>query len=162
LLLEDPGRHPDRSSSELAPGLQRVARLSDELHITANRVARFGYDEHPFLSSDRVTAPAATRAVLGPGPLLFQLDLTATRLLGHLDTLSAADWMRTGRMGDRIVTLGELVSGVVYAGIHDLLDLLGAASILPPAGVAPPDHAPGHPARWDALRSVYSPMPSRA
>lgn len=135
LLREDPrqeGLHPGGSPDQLAAPLQRVARLRRELHVTANRVARFGVDEHPILDPVRVSAPIASSAGLAPGRLLFQLDLAAGRLVALLDALSADDWTRAGRMGDRVMTLGELVERVLHTGSHDILDLLHAA----PEGVA--------------------------
>jgi hypothetical protein len=129
LLREDPGQHSVMPSSELTPRLHRVARLRDELHVTSNRIARFGDDEHPLLDPVRIMAPLASSAVLAPAHLLVQLDLAAGRLVGHLYALTAADWRRTGRMGDRLVTLGDLVDDVVHAGTHDLLDLLHAAPL---------------------------------
>jgi hypothetical protein len=159
LLHEESGQHPDRPSSELASRLQRVARLRDELHVTANRVARFGDDEHPLLDPVRITEPTASSAALAPAPLLFQLDLTAARLIGHLEALSAADWSRTGRMGDRVVTLGDLVEAVVHTGTHDLLDLLHAGLVPSPDGVAMLDDGPRRTERRGSLRSTYAPMP---
>ena len=158
LLHEDAEQHHDRPSSELTSRLQRVARLRDELHVTANRVARFGDEENPFLDPVRITAPIASSAVLAPAHLLFQLDLTAARLVGHLDALSAADWTRTGRMGDRVVTLGGLVGDVVHTSTHDLLDLLHAAPVCAPEGVTLLDDGRTRRDRRDSLRSTYSPI----
>lgn len=108
--------------------LQRVALLRDELHVTANRVARFGVDEHPIVDPVRIAAPTAASAVLAPGRLLFQLDLAADRLIALLEPLTPRDWSCTCRMGDRIVTLGELVDGALDEAAHDLLDLLHAVT----------------------------------
>ena len=104
-------------------------------------------------------APTASNARPAPSHLLFQLDLTAGRLFGHVDALSAADGRRTGRMGDRVVTTGDLVEGVVHTGTHDLLDLLHAAPELALEGVALLDARRAHPSRPDSLRSAYPPMP---
>jgi hypothetical protein len=123
--------------------LQRVALLRDEFHVTANRVARFGFDEHPIVDPVRIAAPTAASAVLAPGQLVFQLDLAAGRLIALLDDLTLRDWTRTCRMGDRIVTLGELVDGLLDEAVDDLLDLLqtvpehesnGAAALLAERG----------------------------
>ena len=154
LLREDPGPNPRRPRSELTSRLQRVARVRDALHATANRVARFDDDEHPVLDPVRVTAPTASRAVLEPAQLLFQLHLTAGRLVGHLDALSVADWSRTGRIDGRVVTLHDLVEGVVHTSTHDLLDLLDAA----PEGVTMLDDRRTRWHRRDSLLSTYSTM----
>lgn len=130
LLREDPqqdGQHPGGSPEQLAARLQRVARLRRELHVTANRVARFGVDERPILDPVRVSTPIASSAGLAPGRLLFQLGLAAGRLVALLDALSVDDWTRAGRMGDRLMTLGELVEPVLHTGSHDILDLLHAS-----------------------------------
>jgi len=130
LLREDPqheGLHPGGSPEQLAARLQRVARLRRELHVTANRVARFGVDEHPILDPVQVSTPIVSSAGLAPGRLLFQLDLAAGRLVALLDVLSADDWTRAGQMGDRLMTLGELVERVLHTSAHDILDLLPAA-----------------------------------
>jgi hypothetical protein len=159
LLREAPGQHRDRPSSESTSNLLRVARLRDELHVTANRVARFGDDEHPLLDPVLISAPTASSAVLARAPLLFQLDLTAGRLIRHLDALAAADWKRTGRMGDRVVTLGDLVEGVVHTGTHDLLDLLRAAPVPAPEGVSVLDEGRTRRDGRETFRPTYSPMP---
>jgi hypothetical protein len=116
--------------------LERVARLRDELYATANRVARFGLDEHPVVDLVRITGPTATSAALGPAQLLFQLDMSASRLIAILEPLSARDWTRTGGMGERVVTLGDLVDRVLHGASHDLLDLLRPAPVLAQQGVA--------------------------
>jgi hypothetical protein len=162
LLHEDSGQHRDRPSSEHTSSLRRVARLRDELHVTANRVARFGDDEHPVLDPVRVMAPTASSAALAPAHLVFQLDLTAGRLAGYLDALVAADWSRTGRMGDRVVTLGDLVEDVVHTGTHDLLDLLHPAPVPVPDGIALFNDGRNRRHRRDSLRSTYSPLPKGA
>ena len=154
LLREEPGQCPPPNA--LGARQRRVARLRDELHVTANRVARFGYDENPFLDPVRITAPTASSAVLAPGQLLCQLQLTAARLIEHLDALSTADWMRTGRMGDQVVTLGNLVEGLVHTGTHDVLDLLQGTSWSAPEGVALLDDGRTRRVRRDSLRRTYA------
>jgi RNA polymerase-binding transcription factor DksA len=108
---------------------ERTARLRDELHVTANRVARFGVDDQPIVDPIRITAPTAAGAGLGPEQLLFQLDLSAGRLVALLGPLSEWDWTRTCQLGDRLVTLGELVDRVLHGAVHDLLDLLQTAPV---------------------------------
>ena len=93
--------------------------------------------------------------MLEPAQLLSQLHLTAVRLIGHLDALSVADWSRTGRIDGRVVTLRDLVEGVVHTSTHDLLDLLDAA----PEGVTMLDDRRTRQDRRDSLLSTYSPMP---
>jgi hypothetical protein len=148
--------------------LERVARLRDELYATANRVARFGLDEHPVVDLVRITGPTATSAALGPGQLLFQLDLSAGRLIALLEPLSSRDWSRTGGMGEQVVTLGDLVDRVLHGACHDILDFLRPARVLAPQGVAAmadrrtrrdpsetrlPRHAPGRKANRHAAAS---------
>jgi hypothetical protein len=111
--------------------LDRVARLRDELHATANRVTRFGVEEHPLVEPIRIPAPRATNTVLGPEQLLFQLGLSANRLVALIEPLTPRDWVRTGRVGDRLVTLGEIVNGVLRRAYHDLLQLLQVEPMVP-------------------------------
>jgi hypothetical protein len=118
-------------------------------------VARFDDDEHPVLDRVRFTAPTVFSAALEPAQLLFQLDLTAARLVGHLDALSEADWDRTGWIEGRVVTLHDLVDCVVHRCTHDLLDLLDAAR----DGVAMLDDRRTRQDRRDSLRSMYVPTP---
>jgi hypothetical protein len=112
--------------------LERVALLRDELHVTANRVARFEIEEHPIVDPLWIAAPTAASAVLGAEQLIAQLDLAAVRLIALLEPLSSRDWMRAGLIGDRLVTLGELVDRVLQRALHDLLDLLDARPLLAP------------------------------
>lgn len=102
-------RDLDQPLIEVNSPPQRVARLRDELHITANRIVSFGDDEHPLLDPVRITVPLAGSSALAPAHVRFQLHVSAGRLLDHLDALSADDWTRIGWMGDRPVSLGELV-----------------------------------------------------
>jgi hypothetical protein len=135
--------------------LERVARLRDELHATANRVARFAVDDCPSVDPVRVTAPTAASVVLPPEQLLFQLDLTAGRLIALLTPLSSRDWTRTCLMGDRVVTLGQLVERVLDGAAHDLIELLQAA---PPApeGVVTLTHGRSRRDRREAHLQTYS------
>jgi hypothetical protein len=119
-----------RGADEAA--LQRVARLRDELHVTANRVARFDLDEHPSVDPVRVMAPTAASSLLTPEQLVFQLELTAGRLINLLDPLTPRDWARTCRVGDGSLTLGALVHQVLDQAVDDLVDLRRSA----PAKVA--------------------------
>jgi hypothetical protein len=116
--------------------LGRIARLREELYATANRVARFGLHEHPVVDLVRITGSTATSAALGPAQLLGQLDMSASRLIGLLEPLSPRDWTRTGGMGERVVTLGDLVDWLLHAASHALLDLQRPASVLAQQGVA--------------------------
>lgn len=128
-------RRLDRPATPDRAGLERVARLRDELHATANRVARFGVDRHPIVDPARITAPTDA-SVLAPEQLLFRLELTAGRLITLLEPLSSRDWARTGYVGDRPVTLGDVVDRVVHGAAHDLLDLVGAIPELAPPRLA--------------------------
>lgn len=93
--------------------MQRVARLRDEVHVPANRVARFDIDERPIIDPLRILAPTVATVTLAPAQLVFQLDLTARRLVEALERLTPDDWMRTGRMAGKVVTLADLVDGVM-------------------------------------------------
>ena len=73
----------------------------------------------------------ATNTVLGPEQLLFQLGLSANRLVALIEPLTPRDWVRTGRVGDRLVTLGEIVNGVLRSAYHDLLHLLQTEPMVP-------------------------------
>jgi hypothetical protein len=104
--------------------LDRLARLSDELHATANRVARFAVDEVPIVDPVRILKASTAGAELAPEGVLFRLDVTAERLMAALEPLSGLDWARSGRMDDRRTTLGEVVDGVLHGAAHDVLGLM--------------------------------------
>jgi hypothetical protein len=108
--------------------LERLARLGDELHATANRVARFAVDEHPVVDPVRIMKASTAGAVLAPERVLFRLDITAERLIAALEPLSAHEWAGTGQVDNRLVTLGEVVDGVLHGAFHDVLDLIRPAS----------------------------------
>jgi hypothetical protein len=107
--------------------LDRVARLRDEFHATANRVARFAVDDCPNVEPVRITAPSVASTILPPTQLLSQLHLTASRLIRMLTPLSSGDWTRTCLMGGRVVTLGDLVGQVLDGAARDMLELLETA-----------------------------------
>jgi hypothetical protein len=140
---------------------ERTARLRDELHVTTNRVARFGVDDQPIVDPIRIAGPTAAGAGLGPEQLLFQLDLSARRLIAVLGPLSEWDWTRTGQLGGRLVTLGELVDGVLHGAVHDLLDLLQTAPVLASErrhvvtdGRSLRDRSDEHPSRYSPEREA--------
>ena len=93
------GSRASARQSDDAPlvGVGASRRVRDDLHVTANRVARFDVDERPTVNPVRARAPAAADATLAPEPLLFQVDLTAASLIALLDPLSAHDWARRGQ-----------------------------------------------------------------
>jgi hypothetical protein len=113
---------------EQGPGgyspLERLGRLRDEFHVTANRIARFKLDDQPVVDPVHIGAPTASTAVLGPAQLLVQLNMEADRLMAMLDELTPREWLHFGRAGDRRVTLGELVDGVLDAATRDILEIL--------------------------------------
>jgi hypothetical protein len=90
----------------------------------ANRVARFAVEPNPQLDPLLVRAPSAVSAVLGPGQLLYQLELSATRLKGLLDALRPEEWAAEGRAGARRARLGDLIDAVLQRGLDDLSNLL--------------------------------------
>lgn len=124
--------------------------------MTANRVARFGVDDHPIVDRIRITASTAAGA-LGPEQLLFQLDLSAGRLIALLGPLSDWDWTRTCHLDGRLVTLGELVDRVLHGAVHDLLDLLHAAPVLAPKRLRVATDGRSQRDRSDEHQSRYSP-----
>lgn len=128
----EPGNAPDRDlSGRLAPTrFERVARLRDELHATANRVERFRLTAVPVIDVVRVHAARAATTMLSPGQILHQLDLVGDRLVAALGALTPGDWRRVGRVGDDTITLGELIDDVVHAARHDLLDLVATDGTL--------------------------------
>jgi hypothetical protein len=111
-----PGRMPSRSAVE------RVARLRDEIHITANRVARFHLEEHPVLSRVWIDAPVVGCVTLAPGALVSQLELSAARLVQVVQACSVHDGNRTARMDGADVTIEDLLNSVLHTSVHDLLD----------------------------------------
>jgi hypothetical protein len=123
--------HPVQATPLDNSRLERLARLGDELHATANRVARFVVDEHPVVDPVRVMKASIAGAALAPEWVLFRLDFTAERLRAALEPLSAVDWARIGQMDNRLVTLGEVVDGVLHGAVHDVLDLIRPASDRP-------------------------------
>jgi hypothetical protein len=147
------GRPPTVDESRL----ERIARLRDELYATANRVARFGLEEHPVVDLVRITGPTATSAALGPAQLLFQLDMSARRLIALPEPLSSHDWTRTGGMGERVVTLGDLVDRVLHGASHDVLDLLRPAPVLAQQGIAAIPHRRTRPDPRETQSPTHSP-----
>jgi hypothetical protein len=105
-----------------AHAARRVARLRNELHVTANRVARFGFDAHPTVDVVRIPPTTAAGALLAPSVVLYRLGLTVDRLARLIGRLPAVDWERVGLVGDRQVTLGAIVDEALQAGF-DLLRL---------------------------------------
>lgn len=103
---------------------ERVARLRDELHATANRVERFRLVDAPVIDAVRVRAARAASAVLSSGQVLHQLDLVSDRLVEVLGALTPGEWRRVARLGDGIITLGGLIDDVLHGARHDLLDLM--------------------------------------
>lgn len=103
-----------------AQAARRVTRLRNELHATANRVARFGFEARPTLDVVHVPPTAAAGALLAPRVVTYRLGLTIDRLAGLIARLSADDWKRVGLVGDRQVTLGALVDEALQVS-HDLL-----------------------------------------
>ena len=93
--------------------LERVARLQDELHAAGEQVARLAVDRHPVVDPDQLVARWAAHEELTAEQLLFRLDLTAERLVAMIEPLSEREWQRACRVGDRSVTLGELVDGML-------------------------------------------------
>ena len=117
----------ERRALDQASCFERVARLRDELHVTANRVARFEIDGAPTLSPVRIAASTAASATLAPGILVAHLDLSAARLIALVQARPDA-WDKVGRMGDTAVTAGDLVNAVVHGGLHDLLNCVHDSS----------------------------------
>ena len=121
-LPDEDGSRPLGSAA-----LIRVARLRDEFHVTANRIASFdAYNDH-VLSPVRVAGRTTTTAVLGPEQVLAQLEEAASRLIALLETRPARDLTHVTRVGDGLVTLGELVDRVLAGATRDLRELLAAS-----------------------------------
>jgi hypothetical protein len=134
LVRSDPGpARPYLSTASFQESpLLRVARLRDELHVAANRVARFEVDDDPIIDPEPTLAATVAGAALTPGRLIVQVEMTASRLMALLDRLAADDWTRTGRVGDGVVTLGDLVDAVVDEAARDLSDRLQRSGSPPP------------------------------
>ena len=113
---ERPDQGPPGVSS--APAARRVARLRNELHVTANRVARFGFDAHPTVDVVRIPPTTAAEALLAPSVVLYRLGLAVDRLARLIGRLPADDWERVGLVGDRQVTLGAIVDEALQAGFE--------------------------------------------
>jgi hypothetical protein len=112
---EDQPVAPDQSP------LDRVARLQDQLHVAGEQVAHLAVDPQPVVDPDQLVARWAAHRELTAEQLLFRLDLTAERLVAMIEPLSEREWHRTCRVGDRSVTLGELVAGMLERAREDLL-----------------------------------------
>jgi hypothetical protein len=129
--VEGADQGPVGMASALAA--RRVARLRIELHVTANRVARFGFDERPTVDMVRIPpTTTAAGALLAPRVVLYRLGLTVDRLAGLIGRLSADDWERVARVGDSPVTLGAIVDEALQVSFA----LLGFAG----TSEARPDH----------------------
>ena len=125
-LGEGPRRPAATASASRGARLERVARLRDELHVTANRIARLDADDDRIIEDLHVAAPASAAGPLVPEHLLVRLELTAARLVALASALSEDDWMRTAEGGDRLVPFGEVVAEVLDAALQDLHDLVDA------------------------------------
>lgn len=112
---------------------ERVARLRDELHATANRVERVRLVDDPMIDAVRVRAARAVSAVLSPGQVLHQLDLVSDRLVEVLGALTPSEWRRVARLGEGVITLDGLIDDVLHGARHDLLDLMEVEGGAPPA-----------------------------
>jgi hypothetical protein len=123
---------------------QRVARLRNELHVTANRVARFRFEARPTVDVVRIPPTTAAGAPLAPRVALYRLGLTVDRLVGLIGRLPADDWERVARVGDRQMTLGAIVDEALQMGF----ELLGPEG--PPE--TPPNRAPSDTTGEPAVR----------
>lgn len=123
----------DRAPPAGCARFERVARLRDELHATANRVERVRLVDDPMIDAVRVRAARAVSAVLSPGQVLHQLDLVSDRLVEVLGALTPSEWRRVARLGEGVITLGGLIDDVLHGARHDLLDLMEGEGGAPPA-----------------------------
>lgn len=119
-----------RVAASAGARFERVARLRDELHATANRVERFRLTDVPMIDLVRVHATRAATMMLSLGQILHQLDLVGDRLVVTLGALTPAEWRRVARVGDDTITLGGVVDDVVHAARHDLLELVAVGGAL--------------------------------
>jgi hypothetical protein len=105
---------------------ERVARLRDELHATANRVDRIRTDENAVVQPVRVHASTAATPVLAPAQLRCQLDHTTSRLVALLDEIAPQRPGTAGAGQGAATTIVSLLNGVLHGATHDLIDLLAA------------------------------------
>ena len=129
---EDPHPPSGSASTFRKARLERVRHLRDELHVTANRIARLNADDDGIIEDVRVATPASGVDELVPEHLLFRLELTAARLVALAVPLSDDDWMRTAEVGNHLVRFGEVVADVLDSALQDLHDLLHDGPELPP------------------------------
>jgi hypothetical protein len=109
--------------------LERVARLRDELHATANRVDRIRSDQNAAVPPVRVHASTAATPELAPAQLRYQLNLTTSRLRALLDEVAPLHRPGTAGAGqEATTTIASLLNGVLHGATHDLIDLLAATA----------------------------------
>jgi hypothetical protein len=106
-----------RKSPLLIPS---AARLRDELHAIANRVARLLIEQDARLSSVTIPPPDALAASASTNILVALLRMAAVRLADLVDALRPEQWGIAGRVGDRTVTVAELVRVPLHHSHRDL------------------------------------------
>jgi hypothetical protein len=90
--------------------VQEVARLRDELHAVANRVARLLAAPGSTLAALDLGAPTALAGPSSPGHLVAIVTMAAERLADMADRLGEGDRRVTGQLGQQTVTVGQLIA----------------------------------------------------
>jgi hypothetical protein len=100
--------------------VEEVARLRDELHAVANRVARLLVAPGSTLAAMDIGSPTALAGPSNPELLVAILTMAAGRLADITDRLGEADWRLVGQLGPETVTVGQLVEVPLHSA-HRLL-----------------------------------------
>lgn len=141
--------------------MEEVARLRDELHAVANRVARLLAAPGSALASMDIGSPTALAGPSSPGLLVAVLTMTAERLASMADRLGEEDWRVIGHLGTQTVTIGQLVALPLHSAHRILAAASGALHDAPPEPVK--DAQPTHRRADVAVRghSTRSAIPER-
>jgi hypothetical protein len=102
--------------------IEGAARLRDELHAIANRVARVLTAPGASVSRVRIHAPTALAGASDRGLVLVLLGSSADRLADITDTMDPDQWELFGCVGSSFVTIAELVLMPLHAS-HRRLSL---------------------------------------
>ena len=101
--------------------LERAAFLRDEIHAVTNRVARLLVAPGSRLQRVTIYAPTANATAESQAVVIDFLRISAERLARIVDSLRPDDWDSTGSVGDRAVTVADLIQVPLHHSHRDLV-----------------------------------------
>jgi hypothetical protein len=90
--------------------LEEVARLRDEMHAVANRVARLLAAPGSTLAAMDIGRPSALAGPSSADLLVALLAMAAERLADIAEALDDRRWRLVGRLGPEPTTVGQLIA----------------------------------------------------